>query len=69
MSKNRRIKHDTQENQVTRRELMASGAVVAAAAFSLAGNDAGAGTYKSKKPAGNPPKPPFDSMRAYVEAL
>lgn len=69
MSKNKRTENTRQENQVTRRELMASGAVVAAAAFSLAGNDARAGTYKSKKPAGNPPKPPFDSMRAYVEAL
>jgi 4-hydroxy-3-polyprenylbenzoate decarboxylase len=59
----------TQHNQVTRRELMASGAAVAAAALALAGTEVRADVYKSKKPLGNPPKAPFDSLRDFVDAL
>lgn len=56
-----------QSNQLTRRELMASGAT--AAALALAGTELRADVYKSKKPVGNPPKAPFDSLRDFVDAL
>ena len=55
-------------NQVTRREILASGATIAAA-MSLAQRNVFAGTYQSKQPPADVMKPPFDSMRDYVSAL
>ena len=56
---------------VTRREVMASGAAIAAASVALTSGKAVAGSHRSgsKGRGSNPPKPPFDSMRDYVEAL
>ena len=56
---------------VTRREVMASGAAIAAASVALTSGKAVAGSHRSgsKGRGSNPPKPPFDSMRDYVAAL
>lgn len=57
--------------QVTRREVMASGAAIAAASVALTSSQADARSHRSgsKKRGNNPPELPFDSMRDYVEAL
>jgi 4-hydroxy-3-polyprenylbenzoate decarboxylase len=57
--------------QVTRREVMASGAAIAAASVALTSGEAVARSHRSgsKKRGNNPPALPFDSMRDYVEAL
>jgi len=57
--------------QVTRREVMASGAAIAAASVALTSGKAVARSHRSgsKKRGKNPPELPFDSMRDYVEAL
>ncbi len=57
--------------QVTRREVMASGAAIAAASVALTSGKAVARSHRSgsKKRGNNPPELPFDSMREYVEAL
>ena len=57
--------------QVTRREVMASGAAIAAASVALTSGKAVARSHRSgsKKRGNNPPELPFDSMRDYVEAL
>ena len=57
------------DHRITRRELVASGAAIAAASLSLSSNDVRAGTYRSKKPANGAIKAPFDSLRDYVDAL
>ena len=57
------------DHQITRRELVASGAAIAAASLSLSSNEVRAETYRSKKPANGAIKAPFDSLRDYVDAL
>lgn len=69
MPKKKQQPHRPYDTQVTRRELMVSGAAIATTALSVAGNEAAAGTYKSKSPGRNARKPPFDSMRDYIAAL
>ncbi len=56
----------TPQAEITRRELMASSAAIAAASITLTGTEALAATNPAKGPA---PQPPFDSMRDYVAAL
>jgi 4-hydroxy-3-polyprenylbenzoate decarboxylase len=71
MSKKGTPESPTGTPPVTRREIMASGAAIAAASVALTGSNADARSHRSGagKQAKNPPEPPFDSMREYVEAL
>ncbi len=72
MEKSKKNKETSGTNtQVTRREVMASGAAIAAASVALTSGKAVARSHRSgsKKRGNNPPELPFDSMREYVEAL
>jgi 4-hydroxy-3-polyprenylbenzoate decarboxylase len=71
MSKKNTREKKTGKAPLTRRELMASGAAIAAASVALTSSEVNAGSHRSQsgKKSGSAPAPPFDSMRDYVDAL
>jgi len=60
---------DERPTGLTRRELMASGMVLAAASAATSPAMAGTSGQDSKADSSEAPRPPFDSMRDYVAAL
>ncbi len=72
MSSNKTQNTSARNARVTRRELIISGVTMAAASVAVTGTEAKAAGHRSKpaqSTGNNALKPPFDSMRDYVEGV